>query len=92
MALPHTPHCPYPFGIMRAVSHAANQGSELGIIHLDALRFQLLPHILDTNVAVGVKNRVTPKWVALVSGHMDQNLRSPGDFILTHTHIAVTGC
>ena len=31
------------------------------------------------------QNRVTPKWVALVSGNVDQNLRSPGGLILTHT-------
>ena len=34
-----------------------------------------------------VKNRVTPRWLALVSGNMDQNLRCPGGLILTHTHM-----
>ena len=28
-----------------------------------------------------------PKWVALVSGNMDQNLRHPSCLILSHTHI-----
>ena len=35
-----------------------------------------------------VKN-MYPKWVALVSGNMDQNLWFPGGLILTHTHV---GC
>ena len=34
-----------------------------------------------------VKNRVTPKWVALVSGNMDQSLRVVVGLILTHTRI-----
>ena len=28
-----------------------------------------------------------PKWVALVSGHLDQNLRNPSCLILSHTHM-----
>ena len=35
----------------------------------------------------GSKNGVTPKWLALVGGNMDKNLRSPGGLILTHTHL-----
>ena len=34
-----------------------------------------------------VKNMVTPKWLALVNGNLDYNLRSLGGVILTHTHI-----
>ena len=30
----------------------------------------------EQHMGVVVKNRVSPKWVALVSGNMDQNLRS----------------
>ena len=38
-------------------------------------------------MAVG-QNRVTPKWLALASGNMDQNLRSDSWwFIWTHTKI-----
>ena len=29
-----------------------------------------------------------PKWVALVSGNMDQNLRNPSCLILSHTQIS----
>ena len=32
-----------------------------------------------------VKNMETPKWVPLVNGNNDSNLRSPGALILTHT-------
>ena len=35
------------------------------------------------DLAVVVKNRGTPKWLALVNRNMDQNLRSPGGLILT---------
>ena len=41
-------------------------------------------------MAVVVKNRVTPKWVALVNGNMDYNLRFFGGLILTHTKIGTT--
>ena len=46
------------------------------------------------HMAVVVKNWATPKWVALVSGNMDQSLQSPGGLILTHTHILArhVGC
>ena len=33
-----------------------------------------------------VKNRY-PKWLAMVSGNMDENLRLPVGLILTHTHV-----
>ena len=36
---------------------------------------------------LGVKNRVTPQWLALVNGNVDYNLRSPGGLNLTQTHI-----
>ena len=42
------------------------------------------------NMVVVVKNRVTPKRVALGSGNMDQNLRCPGGLILTHTRLFVS--
>ena len=38
-----------------------------------------------------VKNRRTPKWLALVNGHMDSNLRSPGGFSLTQTQLSKSG-
>ena len=43
-------------------------------------------------MAVVVKNSVTPKWVALVSGTMEQNLRSISCWfkILTHTQVALS--
>ena len=34
----------------------------------------------------GSKNRY-PKWVALVSGHRDRNLRNPACLILSHTQM-----
>ena len=39
------------------------------------------------NMAVVVKNGLTPKWLALVNGTKNYNLWSPGGLILTHTHI-----
>ena len=46
-------------------------------------RFLGFPHM-----AVAQK-RTVPKWVALVSGSMDQHLRNPGCLILRHPHMAV---
>ena len=37
-------------------------------------------------MAVGARY---PKWLALVNGNMDSNLRSPGGLILTHTQISM---
>ena len=38
-------------------------------------------------VGCGSKTGI-PKWVALVSGNMDQNLRNPSSLILSHCHLA----
>ena len=47
-----------------------------------------LQGLLHADIWLWLKNPV-PKWVALVSGNMDQNLRNPFWLILSHTHIAI---
>ena len=54
-------------------------------IHLGQVNFTLNNH-LETLMWLWVKKPV-PKWLALASGNMDQNLRSPVGLILTHTHV-----
>ena len=38
---------------------------------------------------MAVAQKPVPKWVALVSGNMDQNLRYPSSLILSHTQMDV---
>ena len=41
---------------------------------------------LELQTAVS-QNQGNPEWLALGSGHMDSNLRSPGGFMLTHAQL-----
>ena len=49
-------------------------------------------HFLPVDMWLWLKKPGIPKWVALVSGNMDQHMRNPSCLILSRTHLVLFHC